>query len=415
MNIRQLSSIILSIIFITAGACSKDDPAPPIDDTMPTTVAFNEINATGNPDWIELYNYGNEDVDLQGFVVYDREEAKYTLPSGYIMEPGDFLILNCDDQGVGLNMPFKLTSLGETITILSPGGQVLDRVTFPPLENGQTYARFPDGSGAWAVTGFETKNKTNGTGPVSFFKSYAYTPEIPMVGDNISFSLEISGGANVASIQLLYAVDNGSFQTINMTSGNNSNYSGTIPALTSDGELDYYFKLTDNGGNVVLLPADALDDPYDLTITSGAVPNLVINEFMASNSSTIADANGEFDDWIEIYNAGATAVDMGRFYFSDSEEPFDDRIPGNAPDKTTIQPGGYLIFWADSDTEQGPNHLKFKLSADGESISLYYKDGRLIDSRVFGAQTTDVSEGRSPDGSNNWVKFNTPTPGASNQ
>lgn len=400
---------------MTVGACSSDDPTPPIDDTKPTTVAFNEINATGNPDWIELYNYGEEDVDLQGFVVYDREEAKYTLPAGNTMKPGDFLILNCDDQGVGLNMPFKLTSLGETITILSPGGQVLDRVTFPALENGQTYARFPDGSGAWAVTGFETKNKTNGTGPVSFFKSYSFTPEIPMVGDNISFSLEISDGANVASIQLLYAVDNGSYQTINMTSGNNVNYNGTIPALSVDGDLDYYFKLNDNGGNVVLLPADAIDDPFDLTITSGAVPNLLINEFMASNSSTIADANGEFDDWIEIYNPGPIAVDMGRFYFSDSEEPFDDRIPGNAPDKTIIQPGGYLIFWADSDTEQGPNHLKYNLSADGESISLYYKDGRLIDTHTFGEQTTDVSEGRSPDGSNNWVKFNTPTPGASNQ
>ena len=415
MSIRQLTSLFSGIIFIAAGACSKDDPKPPVDDTMPATVAFNEINATGNPDWIELYNYGEEDVDLQGFVVYDREEAKYTLPSGYIMEPGDFLILICDDQGVDLNMPFKLTSLGETITIQSPGGQVLDRVTFPAMENGQTYARFPDGSGAWAVTGFETKNKTNGNGPVSFFKSYSYTPEIPMVGDDVSFSLEISDGANIASIQLLYAVDDGSYQTINMTSGNNTNYSGIIPALSSDGELDFYFKLTDNSGNVVLLPEDALDDPNDLTITSGDVPNLVINEFMASNSATFADPFGEFDDWIEIYNPGATAVDMGRFYFSDSEDPFDDRIPGDAPGETTIQPGGYLIFWADSDTEQGPNHLKFRLSASGESISLYYKDGRLIDTRTFGTQTTDVSEGRSPDGSSNWVKFNTPTPGASNQ
>jgi hypothetical protein len=138
---------------------------------------------------------------------------------------------------------------------------------------------------------------------------------------------------------------------------------------------------------------------------------------MASNLATLADPDGidEFDDWIEIYNAGPTAVDMGRFYFSDSEDRFDDRIPGDAPDKTTIQPGERLLFWADSDTEQGANHLKFKLSADGETISLYYKDGRLIDSHSFGIQSTDVSEGRSTDGASNWIKFSVPTPGSANK
>ena len=164
------------------------------------------------------------------------------------------------------------------------------------------------------------------------------------------------------------------------------------------------------------MPDDALTDPYDMTITSGDVPNLVINEILASNVANLADPDGmdEYDDWIEIYNAGSTPVDMGRFYFSDSEDPFDDRIPGDDPDKTTIQPGGFLLFWADSDTEQGSNHLKFRLSIDGETLSLYYKDGRLIDSHTFGIQTSDVSEGRSTDGADTWIKFNTPTPGASN-
>ena len=167
----------------------------------------------------------------------------------------------------------------------------------------------------------------------------------------------------------------------------------------------------------MLLPDDALADPYDITITSGDVPMLVINEIMASNQTTLLDPDGvdEYDDWIEIYNAGTTAVDMGRYYFSDSEDPFDDRIMRDMPEKTTIQPGGSLLFWADSDTEQGPKHLKFKLSADGEILSLYYKDGRLIDSHTFGVQSTDVSEGRSQDGASDWIKFNTPTPGSSNQ
>jgi hypothetical protein len=314
-----------------------------------------------------------------------------------------------------LNLPFKLSSQGESLTIQRPDGKVIDQIVFPAMD-GESYARFPDGQGAWQITGFATKNESNGDRPISSFKSYDYTPEIPLVGDEINFNLEISDASNVSNVEMVYRVENGPNVTITMNSGNNINYTATVPALAADGELFYYFKLTDTNGLEVFLPDDALVDPFDMTITSGDVPNLVINEFLASNVANLSDPDGvdEYDDWIEIYNAGSTPVDMGRFYFSDSEDPFDDRIPGDDPDKTTIPPGGYLLFWADSDTEQGPNHLKFRLSIDGETLSLYYKDGRLIDSHTFGVQTSDVSEGRSPDGADTWMKFNTPTPGASN-
>jgi len=418
MKLKYLLLLIFVHALVIFVACSKDDPTEPVEDSLTSSIVFNEIQTTGNPDWIELYNYGDEDVDIEGFIVFDKEERKYALPSGHIIKPGDFLILNCDDQGIGLNLPFKLTSQGEVITLQTPGGRTIDRVAFPPMSNGQTYSRFPDGKdGPWEVTGFATKNASNGSGPVSSFKSYSYAPEIPLVGDNVDFELEISDASNISSVQMLYAVDDGNFEILNMNSSDNVNYSATVPALNNDGELYYYFKLIDIGGSEVLLPDDALEDPYDMTITSGDVPNLVINEIMASNTTTLADPDGvdEYDDWVEIYNAGSAPVDMGRFYFSDSENPFDDRIPRDQADKTTIQPGGYLIFWADSDTEQGANHLRFRLSADGEVLSLYYKDGRLIDSHSFGIQTSDVSEGRSPDGGDDWIKFNTPTPGAANQ
>lgn len=418
MKMRELiyDVFLFSGLFLGIVSCSKDDPGQLPIVNQPDSLVFNELMSTGNPDWIELYNYGNAEVDLKDWRIYDSPVNEYTLPAGHVLKPGDFIILNCDDQGIGLNLPFKLSSQGESLTLISPVGQIKDRVTFPAMGDGQTYARFPDGQGSWQITGFATKDQTNGNRPVSAFKSLTYTPAIPMVGDNIVFDLEISDAGNVSDIQLTWWVDNGSSQTNSMTTSDNIHYTATIPALVTDGELYYFFTLTDSGGEEVMLPWDAPVDSYDMTITSGDVPNLVINEIMASNTTTIADPDGveEFDDWIEIYNAGTISVDMGRFYFSDSEDPFDDRIPGDAPDKTTIQPGGFLIFWADSDTEQGPNHLKFRLSMDGEVLSLYYKDGRLIDSYTFGPQTTDVSEGRSPDGSGTWIKFTTPTPGGSN-
>ena len=417
MRIKDISIYIFFALIIGIISCSKDDPAEPTNVAAPDSVAFNEVYSTGTPDWIELYNYGNADVDLSGWIVFDQTENQYALPEGTSIKTGDFLILYCDDQGTGLNLPFKLSSQGEAITLQRMDGKTIDRVAFPAMEDGQAYARFPNGTGDWQVTGFATQNFSNGDGPVSYFRSYGYSPEIPMVGEDISFTLVISDGGNVSKVQLVYSIDNNAAQTIDMNSSDNLNYSGTVPGLATEGELYYYFKLINVDNKEVLLPVDALDDPFDMTITSGAVPQLMINEVMASNQTTLMDPDGtdEFDDWIEVYNAGSTAIDMGRFYFSDSEDRFDDRIPGDASEKTTIEPRGHLLFWADNDTEQGPNHLKFRLSADGETISLYYKDGRLIDSHTFGVQSADVSEGRSTDGASNWIKFNQPTPGSTNK
>ncbi len=420
MKYNSLANYAFLIFLIGIISCSKEDndvnPGDE-DDIIPTSLSLNEIHSTGNPDWIEIYNYGDITIDIGGFTIYDKEDNKYVLPSGNNIKPDGFLILNSDDQGVGLNLPFKLTSKGEEITLLDPDGIKIDNIIFPAMKNGQTYARFPDGIGSWEITGIATKNTTNGSGAISFFKSYNYSPEIPMVNDDIAFALELSNGSGISKLELFYSIDDGAFQSIKLTSSDNTNFEATVPALVTDGELTYYFKLTDDGGNEVLLPDDAIKDPYDITITSGDVPNLVINEILASNQQTLLDPDGtdEYDDWIEIYNAGSTAIDMGRFYFSDSENPFDDRIPGDNPTKTTIEPGGYLLFWADSDTEQGSTHLKFKLSTEGEILSLYYKDGRLIDTHTFGEQSADISEGRSPNGGDTWKKINPPSPEKSNQ
>lgn len=149
-----------------------------------------------------------------------------------------------------------------------------------------------------------------------------------------------------------------------------------------------------------------------------SMPKIVINEFMASNLYSYQDPEneGEFDDWIEIYNLGNTPVNLGGLYISDNKKyKTKYKIPTTDPDKTTIQPGGYLILWADSDLGQGPLHVDFKLSADGEDLGLYTADGRTIDEITFGTQKTDISAGRLPNGTGAWTTFAKPTPGSANK
>ena len=143
---------------------------------------------------------------------------------------------------------------------------------------------------------------------------------------------------------------------------------------------------------------------------------LFINEFLSKNDSCCPDEAGDYDDWVELYNSGSSPIDVGGMYITDDLEDELYRIPKTDNTLTTVPGEGYLILWLDKDEEQGPQHIGVKLSTDGESIILFASDSKtIIDSFSFEAQEADISMGRSPDGSNNWVKFTTPTPGSTNK
>ena len=143
---------------------------------------------------------------------------------------------------------------------------------------------------------------------------------------------------------------------------------------------------------------------------------LVINEFMASNDNTIRDPQGQYDDWIEIYNSGVDPVNIGGMFLTDNlSVPTKWRIPVNNPSLTTIPAGGYLLIWADEDSTDYGLHANFKLNADGEEIGLFDSNGTtLIDSIIFPEQTTDISYGRDPETNGERRFFAISTPKAEN-
>lgn len=145
--------------------------------------------------------------------------------------------------------------------------------------------------------------------------------------------------------------------------------------------------------------------------------NLRINEFMADNDSIVvdpdepADAN-PYEDWFEIYNAGATAVNLQELYLTDD---LTNLTKFQITQAITISARGFLILWADEDLEQGPSHVGFKLSKDGGDLALVASDGTtIIDSYTYGPQTSDISEGRTFDGAGPWIAYQEATPGRSN-
>jgi hypothetical protein len=140
-----------------------------------------------------------------------------------------------------------------------------------------------------------------------------------------------------------------------------------------------------------------------------------INEWMAKNGQTIIDtADGKYHDWFELYNGGPIDIDLSGYTLTDSLTDF--AIPAGY----TIAAGGYVVVWADNtpsanSTNDPALHVNFKLSAQGSAIGLLTPSGTVVDSVAFGAQTSDISEGRWPDGNSGSFYFMpVPTPGSAN-
>ncbi len=144
---------------------------------------------------------------------------------------------------------------------------------------------------------------------------------------------------------------------------------------------------------------------------------LFINEVMASNATAVADPQGDFDDWIELYNGGDHPLDIGGMYLTDDlSAPTKWQVSAENRLITTVPPGGYLLIWADGDVLDSGLHTNFALDSDGDEVALFDSDGKtLIDHVEFQTQQANISYGRLPDGGKEWQPFASPTPGAANE
>ena len=159
-------------------------------------------------------------------------------------------------------------------------------------------------------------------------------------------------------------------------------------------------------------------------VTPGATNNpalppvsVFINEWMALNSSTLFDpVDGQFEDWVELYNAENSPVDLGDYYLTDS---LTNKTKWKIPNNTIIPAHGFLLIWADNENSQnnGTNadrHANFSLAAGGEEIGLVTDTGLQVDAVVFGPQLNDVSQGRYADGGGAIYLMTNRTPRAPN-
>ena len=122
---------------------------------------------------------------------------------------------------------------------------------------------------------------------------------------------------------------------------------------------------------------------------------VLISEFLASNDDGLADEDGDFEDWIELYNQGEISVNLGGWYLSDDpENPTRWSFPA-----IELSAGGYLVLFASGKDRRDPAanlHTNFKLGSSGEYLALIRPDAATIEheySPLYPRQRENISYG----------------------
>ncbi len=148
----------------------------------------------------------------------------------------------------------------------------------------------------------------------------------------------------------------------------------------------------------------ATPDPEELSRGAGLV---VISEFMEKNRTILRDEDGDFSDWIELWNQSDETVDISGWNISDRENQLGWTLP-----EMSLEPGQRIVIFASGKDRQGDElHTDFSLSGD-EGVWLRNEYGYLCSSSLCTDCDGDVSMALGADGGYEQSLY--PTPGYEN-
>ncbi len=190
-----------------------------------------------------------------------------------------------------------------------------------------------------------------------------------------------------------------------------------VPAMPADvaygfvfegegaGEYHYFKQGAPEGSNGSAHSSDLA------SLTGAQAADIKLNEYMTSNKYTVTDNYGASSDWVELYNASSSPVDLSGYAITDS---FGNPNKWVIPDGVTIDAGKYLIIWLDGldEYKDGQLHASFKLSNDDKGVMLTDNNGYTVFKVTMMPSEKDISCGITENGEYGY--FGTPTPGAEN-
>ncbi|HVV73994.1 MAG TPA: lamin tail domain-containing protein, partial [Verrucomicrobiae bacterium] len=405
---------------------------------------------SGSSPWFELYNPDPSlPIALQGLYAQTPSQlARFNALS--FMPPASFLQVFADTTIGGNHLDFSLPTTASTLSLLDVSGATINTATLDALASNVSEGHLPDGASTAAVTfAVSTPGATNAqpawTGPVwsevmaldtldghpGWVELYNPTASAYNLGglkvgatSSSSSAWSIPAGTTIpANGYLTFWCDASQPASTVTGAGMNTGFnlngsSGGIYLFNSTGQpvaqQQWGFQIPNmsigavSGGstwNLLATPTPGAANSGAATF--GSTSNLRINEWLAAESTG--------NDWFELYNLDTLPVALAGLYLTD-----DPSTAGQSKFQIAslsfIAGHGFVQYQADDSPSSGSNHVNFKINDSGEYLQIAANDGNYtpIDAVSFGIQTTDVSEGRYPDGSNNIQGGLTPTPDGSN-
>ncbi|MGJ8695549.1 MAG: lamin tail domain-containing protein [Verrucomicrobiaceae bacterium] len=338
-----------------------------------------------------------------------NDAAPVGLKGATTLDPGLDALLNTIEFGNGTST--TITVGGDSLII---GQSYLIQIFFTDLRSSRTMT-YGDGEG-------NTIDLASIGSPGTFGQ---YATGIFTADDTTqTLSLAIaSGNAHINAYQirtstLLPSIDTFTATPSLIASGGSTTLEWQITGADSAEINNGVGSINATSGSLVVNPTTTTT--YTLTATNGGgsmtseitvgvdVPVLppVLNEFLASNDSDFADEDGNFSDWIEIYNPNSFAINLDGYHLSDD--------PSNLtrwtfPSGVSLNGNSYLILFASGTSRGLPElHTNFKITASGGYLALVDPDGTTIVNQFnYPSQRTDISYG--PQG-----YLSPPTPGEEN-
>ncbi len=261
-NIKYL--FVMFIALTTTVSCVEDDL---IENTPPPVIGgvlkLNEImskDVNDGPDWIEVYNTSDDDMDLSGFILNDKDVADggFAIPDGTIIKSHDFYVVDEDESGI------KVSSGGEDVSLSKPDKTVIDHTKTPDMTAsvGLTWAREIDGEGDWMIS-----NATQGTSNGSAENVPPIIEANPLTEFDDVYEVSASDADGIASVKLVHMVNDG-VQSIDMALVDGK-YKTSVPRAKVGDVVKYYVVATDNSGLTTYYPENGSSEPAEFTVVGG--------------------------------------------------------------------------------------------------------------------------------------------------
>ncbi|MCL2030422.1 MAG: lamin tail domain-containing protein [Oscillospiraceae bacterium] len=422
-------------------------------------------------DFIELYNAGDIGVSLRGWYLSDSDNQplRWRFPDTPPLMPGEYLYVFASGanktQADGIHhTSFSISQTGEPVLLSNASGVLVSRAEpFAGVDNtsyawieaigGYAYLAVPTpgapNTGAYAldpsglrpddtrliISEYMSQNSSVLPDADGAFHDWAeiYNPNdftVSLAGWSLS---DNSGNLEKWTFPGGYAIGPGEYITLWLSGLDepghvsfrlgrqdqelllvdpNGRAADTIPIM--DTPLDTsYGRMPDGTEGYFAVPTPGqpnLGPPApDFASLEWDAPEVYIMEYMSSNDFYIPDEEGDYNDWVELYNPGAEAVNLAGYTLSDREDSLD---KWEFPAGSVLAPGERLVIQLSG--KKLPGHANFSLGRDDHGVFLSDRYGRCIDKAPLVMPQSHVSYGRDENNYDRWLFFPRPTPGEPN-